>query len=58
VIAELREVRAEPVLDDAGYEPGETCAFRLITYRMREVYCSQGQNLPSCVQSVPSTLFS
>jgi anaerobic selenocysteine-containing dehydrogenase len=47
VIAELREVRAEPVLDGAGYTPGETCAFRLITYRMREVYCSQGQNLPS-----------
>ena len=46
VIAELREVRAEPVLD-GGYEAHENCAFRLITYRMREVYCSQGQNLPS-----------
>jgi anaerobic selenocysteine-containing dehydrogenase len=46
VIAELREVRAEPVLE-GGYEAHENCAFRLITYRMREVYCSQGQNLPS-----------
>lgn len=47
VITELREVRAEPVLDTGGYEAGENCAFRMITYRMREVYCSQGQNLPS-----------
>jgi anaerobic selenocysteine-containing dehydrogenase len=47
VITELREVRAEPVLDTGGYEDGENCAFRMITYRMREVYCSQGQNLPA-----------
>lgn len=47
VIAELRQVRAEPVFEHAGYEPDEICAFRLITYRMREVYCTQGQNLPS-----------
>jgi anaerobic selenocysteine-containing dehydrogenase len=47
VIAELREVRAEPVLEAGGYEAEENCAFRLITYRMREVYCSQGQKLPA-----------
>jgi anaerobic selenocysteine-containing dehydrogenase len=47
VIAELREVRAEPVIDSGGYEPDEDFAFRMITYRMKEVYCSQGQNLPS-----------
>jgi len=47
VVAELREVRAEPVIEGGGYEAGENCAFRLITYRMREVYCSQGQNLPA-----------
>jgi len=47
VIAELREVRGEPVIDAGGYEPGEDFAFRMITYRMKEVYCSQGQNLPS-----------
>jgi anaerobic selenocysteine-containing dehydrogenase len=47
VVAELREVRAEPVIQSGGYETDEDFAFRLITYRMREVYCSQGQNLPS-----------
>ncbi len=46
-IAELRELRREPVLEHAGYDPDETCSFRLITYRMREVYCTQVQNLPS-----------
>jgi anaerobic selenocysteine-containing dehydrogenase len=47
VIAELREVRAEPVLESAGYAPGEEFSFRMITYRTKEVYCTQGQNLPS-----------
>jgi len=47
VIAELREVRAEPVIDGGGYESDENFAFRMITYRMKEVYCTQGQNLPS-----------
>lgn len=47
VIAELREVRAEPVFDNGGYEPTESFAYRMITYRMPEVYCTQGQNLPS-----------
>ena len=47
VITELREVRLEPVIEGGGYEAGENCAFRMITYRMREVYCSQGQNLPA-----------
>ncbi len=44
VLAELREVRAEsgPTAETAnGFE------FRMITYRMKEVYCTQGQNLPS-----------
>lgn len=47
LLAELREVRAEPVIDGAGYAPDEEFGFRMITYRMKEVYCSQGQNLPS-----------
>ena len=47
VIAELREVRAEPVIEGGGYEADEDFAFRMITYRMQEVYCSQGQNLPA-----------
>ncbi|UCE87049.1 MAG: molybdopterin-dependent oxidoreductase [Deltaproteobacteria bacterium] len=47
VIAELREVRAESVIGGGGYESGEEFAFRMITYRMKEAYCTQGQNLPS-----------
>ncbi len=47
VISEMREVRAEPVIETGGYEEGEDFAFRLITYRMKEVYCTQGHNLPS-----------
>ncbi len=49
VLAELRQVRAEP-LPNAGEYGGEGDArfeFRMITYRMKEVYCTQGQNLPS-----------
>jgi len=47
VIAELAEVAAEPVPETAGYDGDDAFAFRLITYRMKEVYCTQGQNLPS-----------
>ena len=47
VIAELAEVSAEPTLAGGSYADGEDFAFRIITYRMKEVYCSQGQNLPS-----------
>jgi anaerobic selenocysteine-containing dehydrogenase len=47
VIAELREVRAEPSVEGGGYARDEDFGFRMITYRMKEVYCSQGQNLPS-----------
>jgi anaerobic selenocysteine-containing dehydrogenase len=47
VIAELRSVRSEPLLEHGGYEIHEKAPFRLITYRMKEVYCTQGQALPS-----------
>lgn len=47
VIAELAEVRAEPIVVGGGYAASEDFGFRMITYRMKEVYCSQGQNLPS-----------
>jgi anaerobic selenocysteine-containing dehydrogenase len=47
VISELRAVRAEPVTGSGGYAEGEDLRFRMITYRMKEVYCTQGQNLPS-----------
>jgi anaerobic selenocysteine-containing dehydrogenase len=47
VLEELREVRAEPLLEGGGYETGEDFRFRMITYRTKESYCTQGQNLPS-----------
>jgi len=47
VIAELREVRAEPVIEGGGYESTDDFGFRMITYRMKEAYCTTGQNLPS-----------
>jgi len=53
VIAELREVRAEPVIESGGYAPDEDYGFRMITYRMKEVYCTQGQNLPSLASKRP-----
>lgn len=53
VLAELREVRAEHTLEGGGYTRGEDFRFRMITYRMKEVYCSQGQNLPSLASKRP-----
>lgn len=47
VIAELAEVLNEPVIDGGAYRPEESFDFRLITYRMPEVYCTTGNNLPS-----------
>ncbi|MCP5068916.1 MAG: molybdopterin-dependent oxidoreductase, partial [bacterium] len=40
VIEELRQVRAEPVIEHGGYEQGREFAFRMITYRMKEAYCT------------------
>jgi anaerobic selenocysteine-containing dehydrogenase len=47
VIAELRAVFSEPVVSGGGYAEHDDFGFRMITYRMKEVYCTQGQNLPS-----------
>ncbi len=47
VIAELKDVLAEPSLAGGEYRSSEKFDFRMITYRMRDVYCTQGQNLPS-----------
>jgi anaerobic selenocysteine-containing dehydrogenase len=47
VISELAEVYAEQVFDDGSYSTRQAFDFRLITYRMREAYCTTGQNLPS-----------
>ncbi len=53
VIKEMNVVREEPVIDGGGYELGEDFVFRLITYRMKEVYCTQGQNIPSLKKRRP-----
>ena len=53
LLRELREVRAEPIVAGGSYQPGERFQFRLITYRMKEVYCTQGQNLPSLARRRP-----
>jgi len=53
LLAELREVRAEPIVQGGGYASDEEFGFRMITYRMKEVYCSQGQNLPSLASKRP-----
>jgi anaerobic selenocysteine-containing dehydrogenase len=47
VIGELAEVLAEPVTTGGSYTDHDDFGFRMITYRMKEVYCTQGQNLPS-----------
>jgi anaerobic selenocysteine-containing dehydrogenase len=47
VLAELAEVLAEPLTGSGGYAAGEEFGFRMITYRMKEVYCTQGHRLPS-----------
>lgn len=47
VIDELREVRAEHTSDNGGYLAGDNFDFRLITYRIDDVYCTQGQNMPA-----------
>jgi len=50
VLKELAEVLAEPVTEGTanagGYESDEQYEFRCITYRMPEVYCTTGHNLP------------
>jgi anaerobic selenocysteine-containing dehydrogenase len=45
--------RSEPVIAGGGYDAGDSFEFRLITYRTPEVYCTQGQNLPSLARKRP-----
>ena len=52
-IAELRQVRAEPLPIGGGYGSGEDFQFRAITYRMPEVYCTTGHNLPRAEKKRP-----
>lgn len=53
VIGELAEVLAEPVTTGGAYTDHDAFGFRMITYRMKEVYCTQGQNLPSLAARRP-----
>jgi anaerobic selenocysteine-containing dehydrogenase len=52
-MAELREVRAEPMPVAGGYASEENFRFRAITYRMPEVYCTTGHNLPRAEKKRP-----
>ena len=51
VLRELAEVLSEGTIETGGYaggyESGSRFGFRMITYRMKEAYCTTGQNLPS-----------
>ena len=47
LIAELREVRAEPVTGHAGYTMEEAFSHRLISRRLRDVNNSSGRDLPA-----------
>lgn len=45
VIAELRELRAEPVILSGGYDEGERFTHRLISMRVLEIYNTKGREL-------------
>ena len=45
LVEEIAEVRAEPVVEGAGYVPGEEFSHRLISRRMREFYNSSGRDI-------------
>jgi anaerobic selenocysteine-containing dehydrogenase len=53
LIAELRQIRAEPVTEGAGYAPGETFTHRLISRRMLQVFNSTGSDLEGLNKSGP-----
>ncbi len=52
-MTELREVRAEPMPVNGSYVPDKSFEFRAITYRMPEVYCTTGHNLPRAERKRP-----
>lgn len=47
VLNELAAVYAEQIFTNGSFDNEAEFDFRIITYRMREAYCSTGQNLPS-----------
>jgi anaerobic selenocysteine-containing dehydrogenase len=46
-------VRAEPMPAAGSYDNAEEFQFRAITYRMPEVYCTTGHNLPRAEKKRP-----
>jgi anaerobic selenocysteine-containing dehydrogenase len=50
---ELRGVRAEPMPLNGAYPGDADFTFRAITYRMPEVYCTTGHNLPRAERKRP-----
>lgn len=53
LIAELRQIRAEPLTEGGGYAPGETFTHRLISRRMLQVFNSTGSDLEALNHSGP-----
>ncbi|MBP1684921.1 MAG: hypothetical protein H6Q33_1064 [Deltaproteobacteria bacterium] len=47
VIAELREVRAEPVILSGGYDESDRFTHRLISMRVLEIYNTKGREIPA-----------
>lgn len=45
LVEEIAEVRAQPIVEGAGYLPGEEFSHRLISRRMREFYNSSGRDI-------------
>ncbi len=53
LIAELRQIRAEPVTEGGGYTTGEMFTHRLISRRMLQVFNSTGSDLDGLNKSGP-----
>ncbi len=51
MMADLREVLAEPVTDHAGYTMDTTYSHRLVSRRMNDVYNSSGRDIPVLVKN-------
>ena len=45
LVEEIAEVREQPIVEGAGYLPGEDFSHRLISRRMREFYNSSGRDI-------------
>ncbi|HJP40608.1 MAG TPA: molybdopterin-dependent oxidoreductase, partial [Dehalococcoidia bacterium] len=57
LLAELRDVRSEPVSEGGGYAPDEQFTHRLISRRTLEVYSSSARDLPAVKEAGVTTNF-